>query len=75
MRMTIYQLMIVNVAWYTYAGSANFLTPAVMIVSAMLASIESVSICIPRNVRHVVGPSTLDGLIGALILLQNASIL
>ena len=41
----------------------------------MLASMESVLICIPRNVRHVVGHSTLDGFIGALILLQNASIL
>ena len=39
----------------------------------MLASIGIVLICIPRNVRQVVGPSTLDGFIGALILSQNVS--
>ena len=36
-----------------------------------LKTIAIVSICIPRNITHVVGPSTLDGFIGA----QNISIL
>jgi len=40
----------------------------------MLAPIKMVSIWIPRNVRRVVGPSTFDSLIGALILLRSVSI-
>ena len=39
----------------------------------MLASIEIVLIWIPRNVKQVVGPSTLDGFTGALILSQNVN--
>ena len=39
----------------------------------MLVSKEIVLICIPRSVRQVVGPSTLDGFIGAFILSHNVS--
>ena len=39
----------------------------------MLMVIAVVSIIIPRNVRRVVGPSILEGLTGALSLLQTAS--
>ena len=39
----------------------------------MIASIDTVSRCMPRNVSEVVGPSTLDGLTGTLVVLHNVS--
>ena len=39
----------------------------------MLASIEVVLRCMPKNVSEVVGPSTLDGLIGTLSFSHKAN--
>ena len=55
--------------------SCNSFTSDCFLSDVILASMGMVSIGIPRNVRQVVGPSTLDCLIGALILLQNVSML
>ena len=43
--------------------------------SEMLTVIEVVLIVMPRNVRHVVGPSILEGFTGALRVSHTASIL
>ena len=43
------------------------------LLEVILASIEIVLRCMSKNVSEVAGPSTLDGLMGALIVLHSAS--
>ena len=52
----------------------NSCNNAYFLSEVMLASIEVVLRCMPKNVSKVVGPSTLDGLIGTLSFSHKANV-
>ena len=68
MQMKVYQLGIAILVLYLFlaCNEDNSCSNACFLSEVKLASIEVVLRCMPKNVSEVVGPSTLDGLIGTL---------
>ena len=75
MQVKVYQLGIAILFLYIFpeCNEDNSCNIACFLSEVMLASIEVVLRCMPKNVSEVVGPSTLDGLIRILSFSHNAN--